>query len=125
MGELTLLDFMREGGWGMWPILIFGLICVGTAVHFARRPSGDRLACVAASWVTTLCAVLHGMLTDAAAVFRALQDPQRVPDAMLVRGLFTGLKEASRPGALGGIFLTLAALCVTIGFFRGRRAEIG
>jgi hypothetical protein len=123
MRNLTLLDFMKEGGWSMWPILIFGLVCVGAAIHFARRPSGDRLACVGAIWLTTLCAVLHGMLTDAAAVFHALGDPNRFSDAILVRVLFTGLKESTRPGALGGIFLTLGALCVTIGFFRGRRGE--
>jgi hypothetical protein len=121
MGNLTLFGFMNEGGWAMWPILIFGLVCLAAAIRFARRPSGDRLACVGAIWLTVLCAVVHGMLIDVAAVLRAVGDPDRFPDAVLVRVLFTGLKESSRPGALGGIFLTLGALLVTIGLFRGRR----
>jgi hypothetical protein len=123
MAEVTLLGFMKEGGWTMWPILIFGLVCVGAAVHFARRPSGDRLACVGAMWLTVLCAAAHGMITDAAAVFHALADPTLFSDSQLVRVLFVGLKEASRPGALAGIFLTLGALVVTIGLFRGRPVE--
>ena len=123
MGNLTLFGFMNEGGWAMWPILIFGLVCLGAAVRFAQRPSGDRLACVGAIWLTVLCAVVHGMLVDVAAVLRGVSDPDRFPDAILVRVLFTGLKESSRPGALGGIFLTLGALLVTIGLFRGRRSE--
>jgi hypothetical protein len=125
MRDLTLVDFMNEGGWAMWVILIFGLVCLGAAINFARRPSGDRLACVGAMWLTTLCAVLHGMLTDVASVFQGVADPERFPDVIFLRVLFTGLKESTRPGALGGIFLTLGALCVAIGLFRGPGTRIG
>lgn len=122
MNDASLTDFWIEGGWSMWPIFIFGVVCAGTALRFARNPSGDRLACVGAMWLTVLCASLHGMLMDLAAVFHALRDPATFPDATLVRVLFTGLKESTRPGALGGTFLTLAALLVAIGLYRGRPA---
>ena len=46
-----------------------------------------------------------------------------MPDSDVVRVFFAGLKESSRPGALGGLFLTLAALCVAVGLFRARWGE--
>lgn len=121
METLTWMSFMNEGGWSMWPILIFGAVCLGSAAHFALRPSGARLARVGAMWITVLAAVVHGTLTDVAAVFHGLEDPERFPDPVVVRALFVGLKESTRPGGLGGIFLTLAALLVAVGLYRDRR----
>ncbi|HLM75609.1 MAG TPA: hypothetical protein VK459_23005 [Polyangiaceae bacterium] len=61
----------------------------------------------------------HGMLANVVAVFSYLEDPARAPDAQFWRILMTGLKEASsRPGALGGAFLTLVPLCMAVGLLR-------
>ena len=114
---------MIEGGWGMATVLLFGVICLGAGVRFAARPTPRWLGFTAAMWVTVLTAVLHAMLTNVSAVCRFLEDRERVPDADIARVLFAGIKEASRPGALGGLFLTLAALCVAVGVFRARWGE--
>lgn len=123
MHGFSFSEFMIEGGWGMWTVLLFGGTCLGAGVRFAARPSPRWLWFTGALWVTVLTAVTHAMLTNVSAVCRFLEDPDHVPDAQVARVLFAGIKEASRPGALGGIFLTLAALSVAIGVFRGRWGE--
>jgi hypothetical protein len=116
-------EFFVEGGWGMWPTLLFGGIALGAAVWFAIRPESRRLAFTGAMWLTLLTTTLHATWTNLAAVCSALGDPERVSDAELMRTLFIGLKEASRPGALGGIFLALIPIALAVGALRARAPD--
>ncbi|HXU02896.1 MAG TPA: hypothetical protein VN903_18145, partial [Polyangia bacterium] len=103
-------DFMREGGWGMYPVLLIGLVTLASATRYAIRPERLCLRFVAVLWLTLLAAVVHATVTDLAAVFRYFEDPARAPEAEMARTLLVGLKESTRPAALGGIFLTLVPL---------------
>jgi hypothetical protein len=111
-------QFMREGGWGMWPILVLGLVALASATRYAIRPEAGCLRFIAALWLTLLVAVVHASVTDLAAVFRYFEDPARAPDAEIARTLLIGLKESTRPAALGGIFLTLVPLLTAAGIYR-------
>lgn len=116
-------DFFAEGGWGMYPTLIFGLVAAGGAVWFALKPEPRRLAFTAGMWLTLVSAIVHATWTDLAAVMAYLsQDPQKL-DAPISQILFTGLKESTRPGALGGLFLTLTLLIVSIGALRAPKRD--
>jgi hypothetical protein len=66
--------------------------------------------------------VAHATVTDVAAVFHYLEDPVRAPEGQVVRLLVGGLKESTRPAALGGIFLTLVPLIVAVGIYRDSAA---
>jgi hypothetical protein len=110
--------FMREGGWGMWPILVIGLAALASGVRYAARPEAPWLRFAAALWLTLLVAIVHATVTDVAAVFRYFEDPGRAPDWQIARTLLIGLKESTRPAALGGIFLTLVPLLAAVGFYR-------
>ena len=121
MESFTFLGFMREGGWAMWPLLLFGLVCLGAAVRFATRPGPRWLAFTGAMWLTILTTITHAVLTNLGSVFRYLSTTTASDDRTVL--LFVGLKESLRPAALGGTFLTLAALCVAIGAFRARWGE--
>jgi hypothetical protein len=123
MNGFSFSQFMIEGGPGMWPVLIFGAVTVGAAGRFAARPTLRWLGFAGAMWLTVLTAMLHATLIDVSSVFHALESRDRIPDDQLVRALFMGLKESLRPGALGGLFLTLGALGVAIGAFRARDAR--
>ena len=68
--------------------------------------------------MTLLVAVVHATVTDLAAVFRYFEDPARAPDSQIARTLLIGLKESTRPAALGGIFLTLVPLLAAVGVYR-------
>ena len=111
-------QFMREGGWGMWPILVLGLVALASAARYAARPEPFCLRFVVALWSTLLVVVVHATVTDLAAVFRYFEDPARAPDSEIARTLLVGLKESTRPAALGGIFLTLVPLLAAAGIYR-------
>jgi hypothetical protein len=119
MSQFSFGEFMKEGGWGMWPVLLLGLAVVAAAARYAARPASPWLRFAAALWLTLSIAVGHAVVTDLAAVFGYLEDPARAPDPQFARLLVTGLKESTRPAALGGIFLTLAPLLVAVGLYRG------
>jgi len=118
MATFSFSEFMREGGWGMWPVLLLGLVTLASAIRYAARPERLCLPFVAALWVTLLTAVVHASVTDLAAVFGYFQDPARAPDPEIPRTLLVGLKESTRPAVLGGIFLTLVPLLVAVGIYR-------
>jgi hypothetical protein len=125
MSDSSLVQFWCEGGWGMWTVLLFGCASLGASVRYAMAPGRGRLAFTAALTVTTLISMALAVWTNVAAVMSFLEDPARVPDAEVTRVLFQGLKEASRPGTLGGVLLTLVALVAAVGVRRseGARAE--
>jgi hypothetical protein len=113
--------FFIEGGWGMYPVLVMGLVLVGAAVRYALDGEPIRLRFITALAVTLLCTMLHATWTCVAAVFGFLQTvapPERVPTLM------TGLMESTRPAALGGALLVLALTAVSIGAYRAGRREL-
>jgi hypothetical protein len=112
------MQFMTEGGFAMWPILLFGLIGFFAALRFAIAPDLRWLAFTFTMWVTLLTTVGHATVLDIGAVMSALQNERRFPDPILVRSLFGGLKEATRPAALGGAFVSVISLVVAVGVFR-------
>lgn len=117
-----MFDFFVEGGWGMWPILVFGMVTVGAGLQFARRPEPGKLGFIAAMGLTTLVATIHATWIDLGAVFSYLSDPAKVPDGELARVLVVGLKESTRPGSLGGLLLAIACLLSAVGVLRAGRA---
>jgi hypothetical protein len=123
MERFSFSEFMVEGGWGMWPVLLFGLVCLGAGVRFAVRPHRRWLAFAGAMWLTVLTAVTHAVVTNVTSVFRFLGGPPEALEGQATRVLFIGLKESLRPGVLGGLFLTLTALALAIGAFRARWGE--
>jgi hypothetical protein len=118
---MSFAQFMREGGFGMVPLLLFGLILLGAAIWFALRPDRRALAFTAAMWLLVFTSMMHAMLMNVSMVMRSLQDSRLYAHgAGLAQFLGAGLKESSRPGAMGGIFLSLATLAVAVGVFRRR-----
>jgi hypothetical protein len=118
MESFSFSLFMREGGWGMWPVGVLGVVALAAAARYMARPERFSLPFVAAMWATLLVTVAHATLTDVAAVLAHAQDPALAPDGQLARILMVGLKESTRPAAFGGIFLTLVPLFVAVGTYR-------
>lgn len=119
-----MLDFFREGGWGMFPVLVFGLVLLATAARYAWDCEPARLRFAIAMSVLLVVTITHAMLSDLAAVFSFVQDSERVADDQLARIVFTGLMESTRPGAFGGALLILALVLVAVGVYRGGRREL-
>lgn len=119
-----MVQLFVEGGWGMFPVTIFGVVTLFEAGRYALDGAAARLRFVVAMSVLLVVVIAHAMLTDVAAVLAYVSDAGRAPDAQLVRILFTGLMESTRPGALGGGFLVLALVAVAIGVYREGRREL-
>jgi hypothetical protein len=123
MSDSSLVQFMLEGGFGMYPVLVFGFATLGASVRYAIAPSGSRLPFIGALAGTTIVSMFLGVWTNVGAVMAFLEDPARVPDAQVSRILFQGLKEAGRPGTLGGALLTVAAIAICVGVGRQSGAK--
>jgi hypothetical protein len=113
-----------EGGWGMYPVLVFGLMLLWASGRYAHDLQPARLRFSVAMAVVVIISAFNAMLTAVAATLWYVQDPVRTPDAEFARTLVTGLKESSRAGALGGVLLTLAAVLVAVGVYRAGRREL-
>jgi hypothetical protein len=111
-------NFMREGGAGMWFILLFGGITFLTAILFARRPDEARLAVLRALTITTLLSSLTGFT---AGVAMSLGSLTRIP--VDERGSWMlyaakGISESCANLIFGFTLLTLSWLIITIGLRR-------
>ena len=117
-------DFFVEGGWAMWPVLVFGLVLIVGSVRYAWDGERARLRFIASMVAVLVAAVVHGVLTNVAMVFWYLEDAVRAPDEQFLRILVTGLKESTRPFGLGGALLALALVFVAVGTYREMRREL-
>ena len=65
---MRFLHFMGEGGWGMWFVLIFGLITVAAAIGFALQPRPEGEHAVRSFSRATTFSILSTVCLDLAAV---------------------------------------------------------
>ena len=121
-------NFMREGGIGMWFILLFGGITMIGAVLFARRPDAGRLATLRAMTITTLLSAFTGFTAGLA---KSVGSVTRIPlEARDRWPLFVmrGFSESCANLIFGFTLLTLAWLVIAVGLRRlaaAQRAEAG
>jgi hypothetical protein len=116
-----MATFFIEGGWGMFPVLVMGLVLVWAAVRYAMDSEPVRLRFIAALGLALTITMLHATWTCLAAVFHFLE---KVPDAGFRTTLMTGLLESTRPVTLGGALLSLALVLVAVGAYRSGRREL-
>jgi hypothetical protein len=116
-----MVRFFIEGGWGMYPVLVMGLMTVWASARYALDTEPVRLRFIAAIALALLVTVLHATWTCVAAVFAYLQQAPGEPTA---RTLMTGLMESTRPATLGGALLTIALILVALGAYRSTHREL-
>lgn len=108
------MEWFRLGGWGMYPILVVGLVCLGTSAFYAARGDATvegsiRSLSRALGWF-----IATAVASDLTTVFFFLQRPE-VPEGKLTRILLEGLGESLTPLVLGGAFLALSWLFTAVG----------
>ena len=114
-------QFFIEGGWGMLPVLVMGLMLVWAAARYAIDTEPVRLRFIAAIALALTVTMAHATWTCFAAVFHYLQQSPQVPFAQT---LMTGLMESTRPATLGGALLVIALILVAIGAYRSTQREL-
>lgn len=110
---------MRAGGFGMWVVLLFGLITLFTAGRFAFKPREDAVGILRAMSAATVFSVLSALSSNLAAVFWKVPNTEewaKSPDMPLI--VMTGLAESLTPCMLGFTMLGLAWLMTAVGYRR-------
>jgi hypothetical protein len=114
-----MMDFLREGGFGMFLLLAFGALGLWAAGAFAYKPDPRRVEVIKALEKVLIFSTLLAIATDFSAVFHKVpgrEDWAHSPDMPLM--VMTGLGESMAPAILGLAILTVMWLLLTLGFRR-------
>jgi hypothetical protein len=114
-----MLQFMREGGYAMWFILVLGGVTLGIAVSFVVRPAERKLAVLRPMSVSTLFLTLSGLFAGLAATMKAVTSvPEFADSPDLHKYVMIGLGESMCNAILGFSLLALAWLVIAVGMRR-------
>lgn len=116
-----MVQFFIEGGWGMYPVLVLGIILVVASLRYAMDAEPVRLRFVAAIALALVVTMVHATWTCFAAVFHYLEQSK---DERWLRSLMTGLMESTRPATLGGALLAVGMILVAVGAYRSGQREL-
>ena len=109
-----MMEFFRNGGFGMYPVLLLGLLTMAASGHFAMRAEKRTRNFVDVMSKSVFCFSCVGLFTNLAAVFDYLAN-KGVPADKFGTTLAQGLYEALGPAIMGAAFLALTFLLVAIG----------
>ena len=104
----------RNGGWGMYPIVVFGLIALATAGYFAVRADGRAKAFLDLMPKVIFWATVTAFASDLIAVAGYFESHE-VPDPQVLRILIQGGGESLSTIVFGGAFLMLTYLFTAVG----------
>jgi hypothetical protein len=116
-----MTTFFLEGGWGMFPVLLVGLVVLYASIRYLVDGEPVRLRFILALVLAQLALVTQATLADVAAVMNALK--HSTPEVFSVL-LVAGLKESTRPALLGVGLLSLSLILVAIGVYRVGQREL-
>ncbi len=109
-----MMEHFREGGWGMFPTLGFGLMMLAVAVRYATRPEGRYVPLLLGTGVVTLSSGALGFVTGLITTFRYVG--QVGPDHRYLA--IIGIGESLENVAFALVFAVLASLIASIGAWR-------
>lgn len=109
--------FIMEAGWGIWPVLAFGLITLVLAIRHIQRPDASRLPLIIGFGLTTL---LFGALGTIIGVQTSARYIAEVTDAE--RWIFVlGLRESLNNMVAALFLVVVSTLATTFGTHRQNR----
>jgi uncharacterized membrane protein YkvI len=112
-------QFYAEGGWGMHPVTIFGLLLVASTVLCLLRPERRFVPIVACLGVATLGAGLLGTAVGFVTTFHYIQE---VPPVDQFKIAAAGVAESLHNVVLSLILVVLSALPASLAALRAVRA---
>jgi hypothetical protein len=106
-------DAFHNGGWGMYPTTLFGLVLVAAAINYARQPAARRLAVIGHLNMLVLMSGILGVVTG------CIKMCIHVPSDQL-HLIVVGFGEALNNVGLALCMMILARIIVTLGATRER-----
>lgn len=121
--EGVMYEAFRAGGWGMFPILVFGLILLATAIKYATKPERKLVPLLYGLGILTLASGGLGFVTGLMATAHGIEN---VPEFTARIGLISviGFGESLTNVAFSLIFVTLAAIAGCVGALQIARGKI-
>jgi hypothetical protein len=115
-------QFFHEGGFGMFPTALFGVVSLGLALAFAVKPNVRLFPLVLGTGAASLFAGGLGMLMGlkATAMAIATHDSPAGPAVIAM----AGASESANNLVLALALLVCVALALGIGGFRARRPAV-
>ncbi|MBK9001107.1 MAG: hypothetical protein IPM35_35745 [Myxococcales bacterium] len=110
-----MLDHFRQGGWGMYPTAVFGVLLLLIAARYAVRPEARWLPLQIALGVLTLLTGSFGFVVGLIVTTAHLHE---VPQGQVPLIGAIGFGESLHNVALALVLLVLAALCTSFGALR-------
>ncbi|MBK8170471.1 MAG: hypothetical protein IPK60_09010 [Sandaracinaceae bacterium] len=107
-------DFIREAGWGIYPVLLFGAISFAVAIRYAVAPKSELLPLVIGFGVATIIAGALGTTTGLQATATYVANTGEANRWIFVEGLRESLNNMD--AAL--LIAALNALAATVGSYR-------
>jgi len=110
-----MLDSFRDGGWGMFPTLIFGLLLLGASVRYAVKPEARWVPLQLALGVLTLTSGMLGFVTGVITTTRHLE---QLPTERIGLIGAIGVGESLNNASLALLLMMIAALLTSVGAVR-------
>lgn len=110
-----MLEAFRLGGWGMYPTLLFGLVCIATSVRYAVKPERRLVPLLI---TTNVMAFIAGNLGFVTGLINTAKYMEKVETSQVPLITVLGTGESLHNVALALILMILAAVASTIGAFR-------
>jgi hypothetical protein len=112
-----MLDFIRDGGFGIIPVMLFGLASIVLAARYAHAPKKGDLALLVGVGVAT---ILLGVLGTVIGVQAAARFLESTPDKWL---FVQGLREALNLMVTALVATALETIVATYGAVKLARRE--
>ena len=109
-----MVDFLREGGWPMFPILALSLLGLAACVRHAMVPARSMVPLAKGAVLASLCLGLFGSVLGFQVSVRAIEEAN--PDLRWI--IAVGAREALNCLTLPLAFAVLSIGAVTFGSYR-------
>ena len=116
----TFLDHFRDGGWGMFPTLGFGLLLLAIAIRYAVRPEHRLVPLLMSTCILTLASGALGFVSGVITTCRAIEQVDRVGTITVL-----GVGESLNNVAFALIFTVAAAMATSYGAWKLAHARAG
>jgi dipeptide/tripeptide permease len=113
-----MLEFFRDGGWGMYPTILFGFTLVAAGFLYLFRPESRYVSIVFCTGFLTVGSGVLGTVTGLVTTFRYLQ---HVPPVDQLKIAALGTAESLNNIVLALIIAIVAALPTLGGVIRSVR----
>jgi hypothetical protein len=112
-----MLEFFRAGGFNMFPLTVFGIAMLVTAIKFARNADAHRLSLIRALTVTITFCIIIGVAAGLASTAKFVVERPEA-QAEPYKFLLMGFAETMTNVMLGGSFVVLTWILVAFGVRR-------